>query len=99
MGLELARWIARVVKFSVLYLPNIIMGYYYSATSIIQTPLSMAPMLGYRVSEIVRKTEVLTFSPFSTCPGIKRHLYFKESSKRIQKTSWSVISSIFKPET
>ena len=33
----------------------------YSATSIIQTPLATALMLAYRISEIVRITEVLSF--------------------------------------
>ena len=33
----------------------------YSGTSIIRTPLDTALMLAYRISEIVRITEVLTF--------------------------------------
>ena len=35
--------------------------HHYSGTSIIQTPLDTALMLAYRISEIVRITEVLTF--------------------------------------
>ena len=56
----------------------------YSATSIIRTPLSKAPVLGVRISEIVRITEVLTFLSFFDVPWYKTALVLQ---RKLQKES------------
>ena len=56
----------------------------YSATSIIRAPLSKAPVMWYRISEIVQITEVLTFLSFYDMHWYKTALLLQ---RKLQKDS------------